>query len=116
MSHRHALSAPHTLLARDDRRGSIWRSTSCHCLVFSSMSDSTSVLGTVTALRIFAGYAGWSGGQLDDELEQGAWWVVPGTPADLFSPEPDDLWVRVLRRQPPPLAFVSTYPEDPEQN
>jgi len=67
-------------------------------------------------LRVFAGHAGWSPGQLESELEEAAWWVVPGTPSDLFSDEPKAMWSRVLRRQGPPLSIVSTYPPDPSMN
>ncbi len=78
--------------------------------------DADDVVGVASALRIFVGYAGWSPGQLDDELVEGAWWVVPGSRADLFSDEPERLWSRVLRRQQPPLAFFATYPDDPSHN
>jgi putative transcriptional regulator len=78
--------------------------------------DADDVVGVASALRIFVGYAGWSAGQLDDELVEGAWWVVPGSRSDLFSDEPEQLWSRVLRRQRPPLAFFATYPDDPERN
>ncbi len=72
---------------------------------------------TVTReLRVFAGHAGWTGGQLEDELAEGAWFVVPGSAADVFSEQPETLWSRVLRRQPAPLRFVSTYPRDPTLN
>jgi putative transcriptional regulator len=67
-------------------------------------------------LRVFAGHAGWAPGQLDDELSEGAWWVLGGSPDDLFSAEPTSMWRRVLRRQPPPLNLVSTYPPDPSLN
>ncbi|HEV7206974.1 MAG TPA: YqgE/AlgH family protein [Jatrophihabitans sp.] len=67
-------------------------------------------------LRVFAGHAGWSPGQLDDEMAEGAWWVVLGSPADLFSEDPRTMWRRVLRRQPPPLSLMSTFPEDPSLN
>ena len=67
-------------------------------------------------LRVFAGHAGWSPGQLDDELAEGAWWVLPGSPDDLFSERPRQMWRTVLRRQPPPLSLLSTYPEDPTRN
>lgn len=78
--------------------------------------DPHDVIGVASALRVFVGYAGWSPGQLDDELAQGAWWVVPGSRADVFSERPESLWASVLRRQPPPLAFASTYPDDPARN
>ena len=76
--------------------------------------------GVLTRLRIFAGYAGWSGGQLEQELNEGAWYVVPAEPGgefrDAFSADPDRLWRAVLRRQGGDLAMVSTYPEDPSLN
>jgi len=78
--------------------------------------DLTVIVGLTRRLRVFAGHAGWSPGQLDDEMAEGAWWSVPGSADDLFSTEPRNLWPRVLRRQPPPLNLVSTYPPDPLLN
>jgi putative transcriptional regulator len=74
------------------------------------------VASEVTGLRIFAGYAGWTGGQLDGEVRTGSWYVVDAEARDAFSDDPDGLWVRVLRRQRDALAFVSTYPVDPTMN
>lgn len=67
-------------------------------------------------LRVFAGHAGWAPGQLEAEIAADAWWVVPGSPDDLFSARPREMWRLVLRRQPPPLSLLSTYPADPSQN
>jgi len=78
--------------------------------------DVLAISGSATRLRVFAGHAGWSPGQLDAELAEGAWWVVHGSPADLFSEAPQSMWARVLRRQPAPLNLVSTYPSDPLWN
>ncbi len=74
------------------------------------------VVAGLSGLRIFAGYAGWSRGQLEDEIGEGAWYVVDAEPRDAFSAEPDELWRQVLRRQRGDLALVSTFPEDPAQN
>jgi putative transcriptional regulator len=68
------------------------------------------------SLRIFAGYAGWGPGQLEDELVEGAWYVVESEPGDVFSPDPEQLWRSVLRRQRSELAMVATYPDDPSLN
>lgn len=68
------------------------------------------------SMRIFAGYAGWGPGQLEDEIAEGAWYVVDADPADAFSESPDDLWRRVLKRQTGELAFVATFPDDPSMN
>ena len=70
----------------------------------------------MTRMRIFAGYAGWGGGQLDAEVEEGSWYVVPAETADIFADAPEDLWREVLRRQQGPLAWVATMPLDPTRN
>jgi putative transcriptional regulator len=68
------------------------------------------------SLRIFAGYAGWGPGQLEDELSEGAWFVVDSEPGDVSSPRPESLWREVLRRQRSELAMIATYPDDPSLN
>lgn len=72
--------------------------------------------GSLTAMRIYAGYAGWSAGQLDREIASGDWWVVPGERGDAFRDDTDGLLRDVLRRQPGELAWRSTRPVDPELN
>jgi putative transcriptional regulator len=67
-------------------------------------------------LRVFAGHAGWAPGQLEREIAEGAWWVLAGSPDDLFSERPREMWRLVLRRQPPPLNLMSTFPPDPSLN
>ena len=62
----------------------------------------------VASLRVYAGYAGWSPGQLKAEIDEGAWYVVAA--------EPGRLWSAVLRRQDGELAYVATYPDDPSLN
>jgi putative transcriptional regulator len=74
------------------------------------------VVAELSGLRIFAGYAGWSEGQLESEISEGAWYVVDGEARDAFSDAPEDLWRTVLRRQGGDLAMVATYPEDPSLN
>ncbi len=66
--------------------------------------------------RIFVGYAGWSAGQIEAELEEETWIVVPAEADDVFSDEPDALWSEVLRRQGGPLALLATMPPDPSLN
>jgi len=72
--------------------------------------------GTLEELRLFAGYAGWAAGQLEAEVEEGAWFVLDALPVDAFSPVPELLWADVLRRQGAPIAFAASYPEDPSLN
>lgn len=67
-------------------------------------------------LRLFAGYAGWSPGQLEGEMALDGWVVVDGEPADVFSDEPEHLWRRVLGRQGGSLARLARFPESPALN
>jgi putative transcriptional regulator len=78
--------------------------------------DVSAITAVTSRLRVFAGHAGWAPDQLEDEVAEGAWWVVTGTDDDVFSEDPRPLWSRVLRRQRPPLNLVSTYPSDPLLN
>lgn len=79
-------------------------------------ADPDDIAPAVDRLRVFAGYAGWSAGQLEAEVEEGAWWVLDPLPDDAFPPEPAMLRRQVLRRQGPPLAFAATLPDDPTLN
>jgi putative transcriptional regulator len=65
-------------------------------------------------LRVYAGYAGWSAGQLEDELEQEAWVVTPAEEQDPFSD--GDIWSRALERRGGAYRLLATMPPDPSQN
>ena len=67
----------------------------------------------LAGVRIFAGYAGWGPGQVEAEIDEGAWWVVDAAPDDLVTAEPGTLWRRVLARQG---GVFFTVPEDPTLN
>jgi putative transcriptional regulator len=72
-------------------------------------------LDTVRA-RVFAGYSGWGPGQLEGELEESSWIVVPAEPDDAFAPDPDELWRTVLQRKGGKFALIATMPYDPKLN
>lgn len=54
--------------------------------------------GSVDGLRIFSGYAGWSEGQLEAEIEAGGWLVLDRGAFDSLTREPAALWFDGLRR------------------
>ena len=66
--------------------------------------------------RVFAGYAGWSPGQLEAELEGSDWIVEPALPDDVFAAPERDLWGDVLRRKGGPFKLIATMPPDPSLN
>ncbi|MCX4748739.1 YqgE/AlgH family protein [Kitasatospora sp. NBC_01287] len=72
--------------------------------------------GELGGLRVFAGYSGWTPGQLEAEIAEGAWYLVDAEPGDISCPSPERLWRAVLRRQRGVLAMLATYPEDPTLN
>lgn len=79
-------------------------------------SDPAAIAPLVDGMRIFAGYSGWTLGQLEGELERDDWIVVSALPSDIVGPPRVDLWARVLRRQPLPLAMLATHPIDVDRN
>lgn len=78
--------------------------------------DGDPLVAGVSEIRVFAGYAGWSSGQLEGEIVAGAWVVVDSQPRDAFCDAPEELWSSVLRRQPGRLAWMANLPEDVSVN
>ncbi|MFY0687511.1 MAG: YqgE/AlgH family protein [Cyclobacteriaceae bacterium] len=67
--------------------------------------------------RFFAGYSGWSPGQLEEELKVKSWIIYKGTDAQLlFNTNPDLLWKEVLKRMGGKFKVMSNYPIDPRLN
>ena len=85
-------------------------------LGFPSLDDPDGVVPATTRRRVFAGYAGWGGGQLEDELGREDWIVEPALADDAFTEEPEELWAAVLRRKGGVYELVSRMPEDPSVN
>lgn len=67
-------------------------------------------------VQLFVGYAGWSAGQLADELARDDWAVMTADPADLLLVDPDRVWGSVLGRQPDATRLWATLPEVPAHN
>ncbi len=78
-------------------------------------ADPDDVAASTRRARVFAGYAGWSAGQLEDELGEDAWFVEPAREEDVFNAS-DDLWSDVLARKGGPYALLSKMPPDPSLN
>ena len=71
---------------------------------------------SLDGIRIFAGYAEWAPGQLDDEILRGDWFVTPALPSDVVARAGADLWGDVMRRQAMPLPLLATFPAHLEDN
>ena len=78
--------------------------------------DPIDVADEIGRVRMFRGYAGWAPGQLDSELDAGAWMVFDALRNDVFHPEPEDLWRLVLRRQRGRIAWLANAPDNLSMN
>ena len=47
-------------------------------------------------VRLFAGYAGWSPGQLEGEMRRKAWLTFPASLELVFETPPEQLWQKIL--------------------
>ncbi|HEY4760764.1 MAG TPA: YqgE/AlgH family protein [Thermoguttaceae bacterium] len=90
-------------------------------LFFSASKQNLDALVThpQSNLKIFVGHSGWGAGQLDQELEQGAWLTTPGT-LDLIFYNPSEIWQTVSRHigrsMLQSMLNIKTIPDDPECN
>jgi len=50
-------------------------------------------------LKLFAGYAGWSPGQLESEMKRKAWLTHPASMDLIFDTPPEKLWQTVLQKK-----------------
>ena len=56
--------------------------------------------------RAFAGFAGWAPGQLEHEMREGAWGVLPKNSFDIFDKDPATLWPDAIRRLQAPRTIA----------
>ena len=67
-------------------------------------------------VRLFAGYAGWSPGQLEDELKRNAWVTHPASLELVFDAQPEELWRKILREKGWKYRLLAQMPEDVSLN
>ncbi len=65
------------------------------------------------AFRVYLGYAGWGAGQLEHEMQVGAWHVLPADAATVFDPDPDAVWARMIRKMELRIAWDGYRPNSP---
>ena len=56
------------------------------------------------AFHVFVGYAGWGAGQLEHEVDLGAWHIMPADSANVFHANPESLWEKMIRRTETQIA------------
>jgi putative transcriptional regulator len=63
-------------------------------------------------IKMFAGYAGWSPGQLEDEVKRNAWLAHPASLELVFETAPEQLWQSILSQKGWKYKLLSQMPED----
>lgn len=66
-------------------------------------------------IRAYLGHAGWSEGQLDDEISQGAW-VISRLLPELEEKGGEDVWRSLLCHEDPMMKLFTDAPDDPSLN
>jgi putative transcriptional regulator len=63
-------------------------------------------------VKVFAGYAGWSPGQLEDEMKREAWLTHPASVELVFDDAPNSLWKRILADKGWQYRLLAEGPDD----
>jgi putative transcriptional regulator len=85
-------------------------------LGFPALDEPEDVVPATTRRRVFAGYAGWGAGQLENELGREDWIIEEAQNDDAFTESPENLWSDVLRRKGGIYELVARIPDDPSVN
>ena len=67
-------------------------------------------------IRFYIGYAGWSEGQLEQEIQDGSWVVSDASTDLLFSQDISQMWSTALRRMGEPYSIWAQFPLEPLLN
>lgn len=67
-------------------------------------------------VRIFSGYAGWSPGQLEAEMDNDAWLTHPASIKHIFEVDPSLLWQTILKEKSWQHRLLAESPDDMSWN
>lgn len=67
-------------------------------------------------VRLFAGYSGWSAGQLAGEMQRHSWIRHPASAGKVFTLASDAFWREILREKGGRFKVLANYPVDPRLN
>ena len=67
-------------------------------------------------IRFFAGYSGWSEGQLEDELEEKSWLTTQGNKKLVFHNNENLIWQDAIKQIGGKYEQIINYPIDPTLN
>src|SRR5579863_2050594 len=62
-----------------------------------------------SVFHTYIGYAGWGAGQLEHEVDLGAWHIMPADVGTVFHSDPDSVWEGLIHRTETQIAGALTY-------
>ncbi len=84
-----------------------------------SLDDLIDISGpysTFQKIKLFTGYAGWSGGQLEGEMKRKAWLTHPASIDLIYDSDPARLWQAILREKGGAYRLLAQMPDDLSSN
>lgn len=95
----------------------------CDGVYVSSSSDSFDYLTQEASnvkeqrlFRVYCGYAGWDGQQLEQEIQRGDWLSIPATSERVFQSDPYQLWDDCMEQRKAQRRFLPAFPSNPLMN
>ncbi|MDZ4401323.1 YqgE/AlgH family protein [Prosthecobacter sp.] len=88
------------------------RRRTLRCQTHLSVADALHALSLGHDVRGFVGYSGWSGGQLENELELRSWITTSARPLVLTVEKPAKMWGAILEDMGPIYKVMAGMPED----
>ena len=77
-----------------------------------ALMDLSESCSSTQKLKLFAGYAGWTAGQLEQEMARHDWLVHPASIDLVFYPDPGQLWQTILRQKDDKTRLLAESPDD----
>ena len=88
------------------------RRRTLRCQTHLSVADALHALSLGHDVRGFVGYSGWSGGQLENELELRSWITTRAQALVLTVETPAQMWSAILEELGPVYKVMAKMPED----
>ncbi|XZF13940.1 YqgE/AlgH family protein [Chitinophagaceae bacterium MMS25-I14] len=67
-------------------------------------------------VKLFLGYAGWTAGQLEKEMQEGSWLVSEGSSGLLFDTDATHVWEKAIRSLGKDYSYLANMPLNPQLN
>ncbi|MSU21045.1 MAG: YqgE/AlgH family protein [Pedosphaera sp.] len=81
-----------------------------------SLVELGEALSPTQQVRVYAGYAGWGAGQLEDEMRRKSWVTHPASIDLVFTAATETLWSKILREKGWQYRLLAETPDDLTRN